>query len=321
MNRTRVSILAGLIVLIAITAVFLTSGGLPKSSFQYDPEKAVHKQLSGEKALAHVQALVDIGPRPSGSEGMLKQQEYIIAELKKLGWTTRKDAFVDKTSRGPLDFVNLHARWGDGEGAFDTIAEVLVCSHYDTKYMPGITFVGANDAGSSSGLLIEMARVLPANPDLASRIELVFFDGEEAIKNFQIEGLHGSKHLAGKLRSLPESKRPPYAVIFDMIGDKNLNIGIPSNTDAQLSKTVLTAAEELGTRKHFSVLNTPIIDDHQPLHEIGMKVTNLIDLDYKPYWHTSADTMQRITAESIEISGRTGLLFIEKYLLGGKISE
>ncbi|MGK0184882.1 MAG: glutaminyl-peptide cyclotransferase [Verrucomicrobiales bacterium] len=321
MNRTRISILAGLVVFAAIVAFLLSSGGLPGSTFEYDPDEAVHSQLSGARALAHVQALVDFGPRPSGSEAMVKQQDYIISELKKLGWTTRKDVFVDKTSRGPLDFVNLHARWGESESAFSSTAEVLVCSHYDTKYMPGINFVGANDAGSSSGLLIEMARVLPSNPDLARRIELVFFDGEEAITNFREEGLHGSKHLAKKLRKMPKGDRPPYAVIFDMIGDKNLNIGIPSNTDVELSNAVLVAAEELGTRKYFSVLNTPIIDDHQPLHEMGLRVTNFIDLDYKPYWHTSADTMQRITAESIEISGRAGLLFLEKYLLGGAISK
>ncbi|MCB1098276.1 MAG: Zn-dependent exopeptidase M28 [Verrucomicrobiae bacterium] len=317
MSRSKVSILAGMIIILAIVIFLASSGGLPGSSFTYDPAKAVHSQLSGAKALAHVQALVDIGPRPSGSEANARQRDYIIAELKKVGWTTREDAFTDKTSRGPIDFVNLHARLGDGDSAFSRTAEVLVGSHFDTKYMPGITFVGANDGGSSTGLLIEMARVLAANPDLAKRIELVFFDGEEAITSFQVEGLHGSKHLAKKLRTLPEGKRPPYAIIFDMIGDKNLNIGIPSNTDAEMSNTVLVAAEELGTRKHFSVLRTEIIDDHQPLHEIGMRVTNFIDLDYKPYWHTSADTMDRITAESIEITGRTGLLFIEKYLLGG----
>lgn len=321
MNRSRVSILAGIVIIATVVFFRISSDGLPGSTFKYDPTKAVHGELSGENALKHVQALVDFGPRPSGSEAHSKQQNYIIAELGKVGWTTRKDAFTDKTSRGPLDFVNLHARFGDDENAFDATAEVLVSSHYDTKYMPGIKFVGANDAGSSSGLLIEMARVLAANSDLAHRIELVFFDGEEAITNFQTEGLHGSKYLAKKLRALPEKQRPSYAVNFDMIGDKNLNVGIPSNTDAELSKAVLLAAEELGTRKHFSILSTPIIDDHQPLHEIGMRVTNIIDLDYKPYWHTGSDTMQRITAESIEISGRTGLLFIEKYLLGGGNKE
>ena len=309
--------LVGIAALAGIVAYLAVSGGLPGSTFRYDPNNAVHDKLSGDKALAHVQAMVDIGPRPSGSKAMVEQQEYVIGELKKVGWTTRKDAFTDKTSRGPLNFVNLHARFGDGDGAFRSTAEVLVCSHYDTKYMPGIKFVGANDAGSSSGLLIEMARVLATNPDLADRIELVFFDGEEAITNFQVEGLHGSKYLAKKLRSLPKSERPPYAVVFDMIGDKNLNVGIPNNTDAELSRAVLTAAEELGTRKYFSLRRSPITDDHLPLHEIGMRVTNIIDLDYDPYWHTSADTMQRITAENIEISGRTGLLFIEKYLLGG----
>lgn len=307
---------AGVVVLAAAFAYVVISGGLPGASFQFDAERAVHKNFSGARALAHVQALVDIGPRPSGSDAMLAQQDYIVRALEEAGWSVRKEAFEDKTSRGPLKFVNLHARFGEEGAAFRSPAEVLACSHYDTKYMPGITFVGANDAGSSSGLLIEAARVLAANPDLARRIELVFFDGEEAITNFRVEGLHGSRHLARGLRTLPERERPPFAVVFDMIGDRNLNVGIPSNTDAELSRAVLSAAEELGTRKHFSLLSSPITDDHVPLHEIGMRVTNIIDLDYDPYWHTSSDTMERISAESIEISGRTGLLFIEKYLLG-----
>ena len=318
MTPRRIAIIAAMIVVMAAIVFVLSSGGLPGSTFRYDPAAAVHKNFDGNKALAHAQALVDIGPRPSGSEAIEKQRVLIIDELKKVGWVTRRVAFTDDTSRGPIEFVNLHARIGDDEkAAFNKRAEVLACSHYDTKYMPGIDFVGANDGASSTGLLIEMARVLQANKDLAGRIELVFFDGEEAIKSYQVDGLHGSKYLAKQLRTLPAKQRP-YAVIFDMIGDKNLNIGIPSNTDPVLSKAVITASEELGTRKHFSLRDTPITDDHMPLHEIGMRVTNLIDLDFAPYWHTSADTMKRITADSIEISGQTGLLFIEKYLLGGE---
>ena len=316
MNRSRISILAGIVVLAAVIAFVVSKGGIMKSSFKYDPAKAVHSQFDGEKAFAHVQAIVDLGQRYSGSPGMLKQQEYVIAELEKLGWAVRKDAFEDDTSRGTLPFVNLHARYGD-DSAFESPAEVLVCSHYDTKYMPGVNFVGANDGGSSTGALIEMARILPGNPDLAERVELVFFDGEEAIKSFAIEGLHGSKHLKRKFRTMSKSERPPYAVVFDLIGDKNLNVGIPSNTDADLSRMVIKASEELGTRKHFTLLSTPITDDHVPLGEAGLRVTNIIDLDYDPYWHTSQDTMKRITPESIEISAQTGLLFIEKYLLGG----
>ena len=317
-RRGKTTILLGLGVLTATILFLLAKDGLPGSTFRYDPAKAVHSKLSGDQAFEHVKTIVAFGQRHPGSDGILKSRGYIRAELAKVGWFMRGDTFGEESPRGHMKFTNLHARLGKDDSAFSSVAEVIVGSHYDTKDMPGRNFVGANDGGSSTGLLIEMARALATNPDLAKRIELVFFDGEEAVKPHitATDGLYGSRHLAEKLRVLPKDERPPSVVIFDMIGDVNLDVGIPSNTDREMTQGVFKASEELGYRKFFAKAGE-IRDDHLPFQDNGFRTTNIIDLNYKPYWHTSEDTIDRVSPKSLEITGRTGLLFIEKYLLGG----
>src|SRR5438045_9589162 len=152
------------------------------------------ENFSGEKAFAHVQHLVDLGPRPAGSEALEKSRLYIIEQLKSAGWTVARSEFSDQTPRGKMTFVNLIARFGANEKK--EAAQFLLCSPYDTKTFETIRFVGANDGGSSTGLLVEMARVLAMSPALAAKIELVFFDGEEAFENFTAtDGLYGRRHF------------------------------------------------------------------------------------------------------------------------------
>src|SRR4029077_18181978 len=127
------------------------------------------ENFSGEKSFAHVQHLVDLGPRPAGSEALEKSRLYIIEQLKSAGWTVARSEFSDQTPRGKITFVNLIARFGTSEKK--EAAQFLLCSHYDTKTFDTIRFVGANDGGSSTGLLIEMARVLALSPALAAKIE------------------------------------------------------------------------------------------------------------------------------------------------------
>ena len=145
----------------------------------------IWEELSGEKALAHVERLVDFGPRPPGSEAIEKSRHYIEDQLRRSGWRVKRQAFTDNTPRGKVQFVNLTAQFpGQGNAA----PLFLLCSHYDTKTFDAIKFVGANDAGSSTGLLLELARVIGQHPNLAVKIELVFFDGEEAYRPFFGDG-------------------------------------------------------------------------------------------------------------------------------------
>src|SRR5512132_1742647 len=158
----------------------------------------IWEKLSGEKALANVQRPVDFGPRPSGSEALENSRRYIEDQLRRSGWQVTRQEFTDDTPRGKVQFVNLIAQFsGQGNAA----PLFLLCSHYDTKTFDTIRFVGANDAGSSTGLLLELARVVGQHPNLAVKIELVFFDGEEAYDHFsETDGLYGSRYFARQLQ-------------------------------------------------------------------------------------------------------------------------
>jgi glutaminyl-peptide cyclotransferase len=271
------------------------------------------ENFSGEKAFAHVQHLVDLGPRPAGSEALEKSRLYIIEQVKSDGWTVTRSEFSDQTPRGKMTFVNLIARFGTNEKK--EAAQFLLCSHYDTKTFDTIRFVGANDGGSSTGLLIEMARVLAMNPALSAKIELLFFDGEEAFENFTAtDGLYGSRHFADELRNSNKAKSVRGGILFDMIGDKSLDVTLPTDSPADLARNVFAAADSLGQRAHFTYLSGGMTDDHTPLNQIGIPVIDLIDFDFPP-WHTAEDTLDKISAESLEIVGRVALYDLVQFEL------
>ncbi len=259
-------------------------------------------QFSGERAFGHVQKLVELGPRPAGSEALGKSRSYIRAELERAGWHVLAQTFTDATPRGVITFVNLIATFGD-----HAAPSFLLCSHYDTKTFDTVRFVGANDGGSSTALLIELARVLATDPALTNKIELVFFDGEEAFENFTAtDGLYGSRHFAGELKASGKAKQFRGGILFDMIGDKSLVVTLPPDSPARLASNIFAAADELKLREHFTYFQNSVTDDHTPLNAAGIPVIDLIDFDYPP-WHTPEDTLDKISAESLEIAGRVAL--------------
>ena len=291
---------------------FATSAILSLQSCSF-PNARLWENFSGEKAFAHVQHLVDLGPRPAGSEALEKSRLYIIDQLKSSGWTVTRSEFSDQTPRGEMRFVNLIARFGTNEKKEP--AQFLLCSHYDTKTFETIRFVGANDGGSSTGLLIEMGRVLATSPALASKIELLFFDGEEAFENFTAtDGLYGSRHFAEELRASGKARSVRGGILYDMIGDKSLNVTLPADSPVDLTRNIFAAADALGQRAHFTYFDRGIGDDHTPLNEIGIPVIDLIDFDFPP-WHTAEDTMDKISAESLEIVGRVALYDLVQFEL------
>ena len=277
------------------------------------PTVRLWENFSGEKAFAHVQHLVDLGPRPAGAEALEKSRLYIIEQLRSSGWTVTHSEFSDQTPRGKMTFVNLIARFGTSEK--NEPAQFLLCSHYDTKTFETIRFVGANDGGSSTGLLIEMARVLAMSPALAAKIELLFFDGEEAFENFTAtDGLYGSRHFAEELRDSGKAKSVRGGILFDMIGDKSLDVTLPPDSPADLARNIFAAADALGQRAHFTYLDGGMTDDHTPLNQIGIPVIDLIDFDFPP-WHTAEDTLDKISVESLEIVGRVALYDLVQFEL------
>lgn len=275
-------------------------------------ETKLWEEFSGEKALAHVQRLVDLGPRPAGSEAINKARDYIEEQLRHSGWQVTRQAFTDNTPRGKTHFENLIARLpGDANAASPSF---LLCSHYDTKWFDTIRFVGANDGGSSTGLLLELARVLGQHPSLARKIELVFFDGEEAYENFsETDGLYGSRYFARQLEG-KDAKQFRGGILFDMVGDHSLGITLPADSPASMARDIFAAAEALKLRNYFSYLDRDMVDDHSPLNAIGIPTIDLIDFDYPP-WHTAGDTMDKISAQSLQIVGSVALNYLSEFAL------
>jgi glutaminyl-peptide cyclotransferase len=269
-------------------------------------------QFSGDKALAHVQRLVDFGPRPPESEAIEKSRAYIKEQLKVSGWHVTEQPFTDGTPRGRVRFVNLIARFGAGTKANDLF---LLCSHYDTKIFDTFRFVGANDGGSSTGLLLEMARVLAQQPRLAEKIELVFFDGEEAFENFSdVDGIYGSRHFARELAQNGSAKSFRGGILFDMVGDSSLDVTLPPNSPTKMARDIFASADALKARNHFTYFDQDITDDHTPLNAIGIPVVDEIDFHYAP-WHTADDTMDKLSAQSLQIVGSVAIYYLSEYAL------
>ena len=300
-SRLQQRVLAPILLLIPIVCC---------NSLRAAPAK-IWEEFSGEKAFAHVQRLVDFGPRPTGSKAIEKSRDYIQDELRRSGWQVTRQAFSDDTPQGKIQFVNLIAQFsGPQKGASPSF---LLCSHYDTKMFDTIQFVGANDGGSSTGLLLELARVIGLHPNLARKIELVFFDGEEAFEQFsQTDGLYGSRYFARQLQGGGKQFRG--GLLFDMVGDRSLGITLPTNSPAEIARDIFAAAEALKLRNYFTYLGRELIDDHVPLNAIGIPTIDIIDFDY-PWWHTVDDTMDKISAQSLQIVGSVALYYLSEFAL------
>ena len=271
----------------------------------------IWEEVSGEKALAQVQQLVDLGPRPSGSEALEKSRLYIEDQLHRSGWQVTRQAFADETPRGRVQFVNLIAQFPEKRNA---ASPFLLCSHYDTKTFDAIKFVGANDGGSSTGLLLELARVIGQHPNLAAKIELVFFDGEEAYDRFsETDGLYGSRHFAKQLEG-SSAKQFRGGILFDMVGDRSLDVTLPADSPPEMARDIFAAAEALKLRSYFTYLDREMIDDHSPLNAVGIPTIDVIDFDYS-WWHTAGDTIDKISAKSLQIVGSVALYYLSEIAL------
>ena len=300
-------------------SLWLVSCGKP-APYRYEADAAIYHKFSGDLALEQVAKLVGFGPRPAGSEALENSRKYIEAQLNALGWTVQRQSFQEKTPAGDISFVNLRARFGGNEraaGIWERPFQLVIGSHIDTKLYEDFEFVGANDSASSTGALIEIARVMALRPAVAIACELVFFDGEEAFgKNInEVDGLYGSRYYARQMRKADASLWPQHGLILDMIGDKDLNVGVPADSPRGLYQWLTQASKDLGYEQYFSKHASAILDDHVPLNDIGIPTLDIIDLDFAP-WHTAGDTLDTVSADSLRIVGSTTLLLIEKYILG-----
>ena len=293
-----------------VCAILLTACD-GKSKPAKEPAGKIWEEFSGANALAHVQRLVDLGPRPPGTPAIARARDYVTQQLKTTGWTVTEQSFTESTPRGPMTFINLIATFGSSS-AEKVAPSFLLCSHYDTKLFETASFVGANDGGSSNGVLLELARVLALQPELAAKVELVFFDGEEAYVAFtETDGLYGSRHFARQLTADGKAGQFRGGILFDMVGDRDLTITLPPDSPSQMTLDIFAAAEALKVRQHFTYSQNGILDDHTPLNAAGIPVIDLIDFDYPP-WHTPEDTMDKLSAESLGIVGSVAARYLSE---------
>lgn len=260
-------------------------------------------QFSGARAFEHTRQAVELGPRPPGSPALAKLQKQIARKLTAAGCQVSEENFTGRTPGGPVPMKNILCRLKGTDGG----RAIVITGHYDTKPMPGVEFVGANDAGSSTGLLLELAASLSTVPRKRD-VWIVFFDGEEAFASWSAtDSLYGSRHQATAWASNGFLSKIDALINVDMIGDKDLNLLRDMNSSPELVSLVWSVAKDLGYARHFETSATAIEDDHVPFRRLGVPAIDLIDFEYGPlnrHWHNARDTMDKLSPASFEIVGK-----------------
>jgi len=264
--------------------------------------------IDSARAFQYTREVAGFGPRPVGSANHKKLENYIYAHLK--GDAVEDDAFTADTSEGKFPMRNIIAKY---PGTRDGI--IVVAGHYDTNYpLRQIGYVGANDGGSSTAILLELAHHLRGKTCDGYSVWLVWTDGEEAIRHWsESDSLYGAKHLADKWSKDGTLKKIKAFLLADMIGDADLNIEQEQNSTPWLRETVVQAATRFGFQSHFTGRSIAIEDDHLPFVRLGVPSVDLIDMDYgyaDSFHHTPQDTMDKLSPKSLEIVGNVILEMI-----------
>ena len=252
--------------------------------------------------LRDVSDCVALGPRFSGSQGAERTAEWIRSRIAEAGHEASLDVFTDWTPLGSMTFRNVVL---DIPGRSDEF--VVIGTHYDTKYFPSdVAFQGANDGASGVAALLAMIRSLDGRKGRLG-IRFIFFDGEEARFAYgPSDGLHGSRHAAEELRKAGDVSRCRAMILLDMVGDRDLRLSLPADTPSFLEHAARQAASRIGADQLIGKSASVMVDDHVPFSEAGVPSIDLIDFHYGPgngYWHTSEDTLDKISAESIRTTG------------------
>jgi glutaminyl-peptide cyclotransferase len=278
--------------------------------------------FNGERAMDHARKQVEIGPRPPGTPALAKTRQYIVDNLKSSGLAVTMDEFTPLTPIGPVKMANI-----TGEIAGESTDVIIIASHYDTKLYKDMHFVGANDPAASAGTLMEIGRVLGANPQKpAFTYWFVFFDGEESFcegwddcsKPGAPDNTYGSRHYVAQLKKNNELGRVRAMILMDMMGYKNLQLRRDTLGTRWLQDIIWQTGRELGHGKIFVDSSEAIGgDDHEPFLRAGVDAVDIIQLNGYPYWHTPEDLPDKISAQSMKIVGDTvisSLPRVEKYL-------
>ena len=264
--------------------------------------------FDGAKAYDQVVKLVSFGPRPPDSDAIRATQAYIRAQLQGFGCAVDEDAFHAQTPIGSLAMKNIVAKIpGTGQGI------ILLLTHYDTLRLDN--FVGADDGGSSTGLMLEMARLMcGAKKPQPNAIWIAFLDGEEAqvVQNgvaqwTATDSVYGSRELSARLAVSGDLKRVHAVILADMIGQKDIHLKRDAGSTKWLVDLVWKTGARLGYGDIFVSDGTgPISDDHDPFTRRGVPAVDILDFDdysQEGYWHTPQDTLDKLSPRNMAIVG------------------
>jgi glutaminyl-peptide cyclotransferase len=269
------------------------------ASFPPAPSPDTTGGFDGARAYKHVEQLVAIGPHSAGSDGIKRAQEYIVGQLKSFGCPVDEEDFqAHDTPIGNVAMKNIVVKV---PGANPDI--LLFGSHYDTKRMAN--FVGADDGGSSTGVLLELARLVCARKN-TDTVWLAFFDGEEDFNtNWATDNTYGSRELAARLANSGDLKRVKAMILVDMVGPTNPIFRRESNSTPWLTDLLWSTAARLGYGKIFVNDVNAISDDHISFLQRKIPAADIIDFEQEvlEYWHTPQDTLDKIDPRTLAITG------------------
>jgi glutaminyl-peptide cyclotransferase len=273
--------------------------------------------FNGQAAYNLTQQLLQVAPkRYNGSPGHLKAEEFLkqhfAPEVAKGNFET--DAFTSNTPAGLQTMRNYIVKYPGNKNGI-----IVLATHYETNYpLRDIAFYGANDGAATTALLIEIGNNLRTHPPQGYSVWLVFDDGEEAVKEWSAsDSLYGTRHLAAKWSTDGTIAKIKAFLVADMCADKDLNIDHDQNSTPWLLDMLKVAAKNTGHSSYIFKNETAVEDDHLPFKQRGVPVLDIIDLDYGPptsehpegsFHHTEQDTLDKISAHSLQISGD---LFLE----------
>ena len=259
--------------------------------------------FDGKKAFGHVVKQVGFGPHPSGSPAIGQVQDYLLAELKSYGCTVETDAFTADTPIGRLPMKNILVKIPG-----DKVNVILLGTHYDTKLMDN--FVGANDGGSSTAVMLEMARLLCQQHGRYA-VWIAFFDGEEAMQEWSdSDSRYGSREMAARFATDGEISRIKAFLLADMVGSRSLHFVRESDSNKGLTDLMWSTAAKLGYSGVFLNTSSATSDDHDSFLRRNVPSMDVIDFDREkdvPFWHTPEDTLDKISAKSMAITGHVFL--------------
>ncbi len=264
--------------------------------------------IDGNKSIEYVKEIVAFGSRPPGSEAHAKLERYIVAKLK--GVEVEEDKFTAQTPVGKFPVNNIIAKFPGKKNGI-----IVVAGHYDTNYPLPKNYVGANDGGSSTALLLSLADQLRGKQRDGYSVWLVWTDAEEAfVKWTDSDSVYGAKQLAEKWRADGTAGKIKGFILVDMIGDADLDIQRDSNSTPWLTELVSQAATNLGYQSHFFQQTVGMEDDHLPFAKVGIPVVDLIDYTYgynNVFHHTADDTVDKLSAQSMAITSDVVMETIE----------